>query len=374
MRYSIHFRLINLAILAVYVTSILVIPVLAACSDIIDNTEFFLQETANNTRNLISSIYAESEDYGISKSDYSNLELEKQIPTYNLIDGDLVPTEISIFPLYSDRELIALITSFCVDDIVESMISTDYVEDISNYINGVYDKYEFVLVYDCNGIQVVTSQETNTIHEYSYDATFSNVYECNIEDEVNSILHNEALNDTDVMVITVNNEVMPYSTNGSGNVNLSVPRYNQGSTNLCWAYSVASIGNYLSSSLQYTGIEVAQELYGDNYNYGAIIDDALAVLDYLYGYYYNSQSSTLSESVLYDILYAGYPVYSHYTCSSGAHAVVLRAINTSTSYFSIMNPGTGTYQCFTNSSGNYTITYNSKSWTLNKWGYYYDQY
>lgn len=41
------------------------------------------------------------------------------------------------------------------------------------------------------------------------------------------------------------------------------------------------------------------------------------------------------------------------------------------SYFAIMNPGTGTYNGYTNSSGDYTITYNSKSWDLDKWGYYY---
>lgn len=158
---------------------------------------------------------------------------------------------------------------------------------------------------------------------------------------------------------------------------MSVYKYDQGSTKLCWAYSVASIGNTLWGSEKYTGIQVAQKLYGtSNYNLGANTTNAMQMLNSLYYYQYGISTSTLAETTAYDFINAGYPIYLKLYCSSSdsSHAVVLRAINTSTHYFSIMNPGSGTYQGFTNSSGNYAITYNSKTFTLENWGYYYYLY
>ncbi len=158
---------------------------------------------------------------------------------------------------------------------------------------------------------------------------------------------------------------------------MSVYKYNQGTTSLCWAYSVASIGNTLWGSEKYTGIQVAQNLFGtSNYNKGANTTQAMQMLNSLYYYQYGISTSTLAESTAYDFINAGYPIYLKLYCSSSdsAHAVVLRAINTSTHYFSIMNPGHGTYEGFTNSSGNYAISYNYKTFTLENWGYYYYLY
>lgn len=370
-----HLRVFALMFVMAFTFSLMSMPV-AAYDDLLIEVDTELsassgiwQRSAENARTLLASIYGESEAYGISKEDYVDIALGSQIQTFDLVDGELEPTEVAVFPLYSGDSLIAFITSFYVENTLESMISTDYVDEITSSLD---EDDAYALVYDCNGVQLVSSYGIDTIQEYAYDDNLSDLDDCNIQ-EISASIDMTTVNIvSEVIEIEGVDATIQGTARGSGNVNLSVPKYNQGSTKLCWAYTVASIGNFLSSNVQYTGIEVAKELHGDDYNHGADTNDALDVLDYLYGYYYDYKTSTLTESKLFDILDAGYPVYAYYTSSlGGAHAVVLRAINTSSHYFSIMNPGNGLYQGFTNTSGNYTITYNSKSWDLDEWGYYY---
>ena len=370
-----------------------------------------LQATITNTYNLIESIYYDGpENYGFDPSDLANLSLGNKIQTFIVSDKKLKTTESSLFPLFAGSKLIAHITTFYSGNTLESMISTELVNALSEYQGTA----PYVIVYDCDGVQLVSKDNVYTIREYTYDERKDSIIALLQEPDfpIDNLLN--SANDTDSFVLldSVNyycddlhrdnqeGQINQYQstedigittsgpdnnlldlfyrgtvTQGSGNVSLLVPKYNQGQTNLCWAYSVASIGNYMYGSALYTGIQVAQALYGTNYNQGACISDAMDTLYYLYPYYYAIGTGTLSESVLYDYLASGSPVYGHFSAgTTHNHAVVLRAMNTSTHYFSFMNPGTGVYAGTTNNAGSYAFSYNGLTWNLASWGYYYYYY
>lgn len=334
-----------------------------------------LTATLSNVQTLLLSVSEEPEAYGIAPDSLSNLTLGAQILSFVASNGELVESSNYIYPLYSDGELIALITSFYVNGILESMISTDFVDDISELD---VETQSYAIIYDCNGVQLVTENGTEMIDEYPYDLTRSPVTSIELA-EIDSVLEVSAQKNGNLYTVAngFDNGISTASVTGSGNATMNVYKYNQGAYHLCWAFSIASIGNTLWGSEPYDGVDVAQALYGtSDYDKGANTTQALQMLNTLYYYQYGISTATLAESTAYDFINAQYPIFMKYYCaaSDGNHAAVLRAINTSTHYFSIMNPGNGTYQGFTNSSGNYAITYNAKTWTLENWGYYYYLY
>ncbi len=90
-----------------------------------------IADTLANAQILLAGISEDPEEYGIDFADLSSLELGAQIPTYVAEDGELKDADSYLYPLYSDGRLIAFITSFYVDEILESMISSDLTDEIS---------------------------------------------------------------------------------------------------------------------------------------------------------------------------------------------------------------------------------------------------
>lgn len=323
--------------------------------------------TVSNISILLNSVAQEPEAYGISSNSLHNLSLGEQIPTYILSDDDPVETSSYVYPLYSGNELIAHITSFYVGNTLESMISTELSSVVNELLN---ENSTYAIVYDCDGVQLVSSQGIEPIAEYSTDPNLGSVYSY-VEDNSDLALYIASTNEAASTIPIAFDSIDVMGTNGSGNTSMEVYKYYQGNTLLCWAYSVASIGNTLFGSELHTGVEVAMIYWGSDYNRGLAIAGAIDTLNFVYPCYYEVSSSTLSESTAYDHIDAGFPIYMNYQTpdTKHAHAVVLRAINTSSHYFSIMNPGSGTYQGYTNTSGAYSITYNSRTYNLYKWGY-----
>lgn len=94
-------------------------------------------ETINNLQILLSSVSEEPEAYGMNSSDLTSLSLGSRIQTYCVCDEKLVEADSFLYPLFSDGELIAHITSFYIDNVLESMISTDLVDIVSVATNDI---------------------------------------------------------------------------------------------------------------------------------------------------------------------------------------------------------------------------------------------
>lgn len=85
-------------------------------------------------------------------------------------------------------------------------------------------------------------------------------------------------------------------------------------------------------------------------------------------------TTTIAPSTALTYLAAGYPLYGDFTRTGGAHAVVIRGVNTSTKTFSVMNPTptTSNYTAGTISSSNvwtFISGYSGSLYTLRSYGF-----
>ncbi len=111
-------------------------------------------------------------------------------------------------------------------------------------------------------------------------------------------------------------------------------------SNICWAASIACIGNYLTS-YSITAISIAQSVYGSNWNQGASTSTALDALYNVYWIRYSYYANTApTDSRIYNNISGGYPVYSRWRWTNGYHAGVIRGIETG-SYVLVMDPEYG---------------------------------
>ena len=317
--------------------------------------------------------YLQSDMSAFEKSSFAALSVGSKIQEYELIDNELVRSPCHRFPVLSGGKVIATVVAFQVGNTArqeEYQLSTEFVETI----NALPEKTAYAIVYDCSGIHLMTSNTYYTITELPFDH-----HRTSINDFMNTI------NPTEITVFLESEytcskaiEFSPHVTpRGTGSCFLTVPVYYQGSLNLCWAYSVAAIGNYSCGYEKYTGTEIAQIRLGSDNNHGKSIEYARETLEILYSLNYTISTGTLPETFLYDLLLFDAPVMAHYEAISDSerdHMVVISGINTNTHTFTVVNSGLGQTQTQTNTYGTYRIYYNSTSWDLKKWGFDQDIY
>lgn len=319
-------------------------------------------KTLSNISNLLDSVLIEPEAYGLSTSDFTNLSLGEQIPTYRVESRGLTETETYLYPLYSNNKLIAHITSFYHNGVLNSGFSTALATAMSNLPNKVT---AHAIVYDYAGTNIVWENGTALAYECT-DVSLSSM------DTLPSTISIALSTTNEANTIPVSySPTSAANSRGSGYAVMSVYRYYQGSSSLCWAYSVASIGNTLSGAELHSGVSIARALHGDDYNHGATAAQAINTLNDSYtGIYYTvrtASNSTLTESVAYDFIDAGYPIYMHHHITGHNHATVLRLINTSTKIFGIMNPATGSYETYSYSGTDYAYVHNGNTLLLQRW-------
>ena len=161
--------------------------------------------------------------------------------------------------------------------------------------------------------------------------------------------------------------IATYSNNDYQSATLSVSVVSQlPYSNICWAASVACIGNYLTSS-SYTAVDVAKTVYGTNFNQTASAETALGALKNIYGVGYTYHVSVPSDDTIYNNLSKGYPIYSLWSYSSGNHATVIRGVLTN-SYVMVMDPEFGFTTAWKN-SGVYSYVSGYSGVTLELFAY-----
>lgn len=154
------------------------------------------QTTADNARRLLASIYFDDwQEYGLPENAYTenNFALGQQIPSYDLVDGQLVSTEVFCFPLYCQGQLSSLISSFYAGDTLESGIES--AEDIGGLL-GSTRAFAFVYAYD--GFYLAKSDGVFLVREYTPDQGLSEITAEGVDIQLSQLISDLSPVDTDL--------------------------------------------------------------------------------------------------------------------------------------------------------------------------------
>lgn len=303
-------------------------------------------------------IHDDTEGFNITKEQIKQLYIGNPIYTYTYFaTGELECNDFKLYPIFLDFKIVLLVLK-------SNDGSIQVTKGLVNELNSFQGK-DVAIIYDSEKCYVwnKSDKEVNVIGHFQ--ETFENrgswVQYDNTEE-----LHANKLNSNQKLNIELEESSISRGSE-SAIVTLSVPVVRQGSyTNLCWAASVKSIGQYLTG--RSVSIEtIAQTWYpADDFNHGTSIAYAIEALDYRYSVDYTVRSST-SETTIYGNLSSGYPVYSDWSSSAGNHANVIRGINRNSSTLYIMDPQCGnTSASKTSGVYKYTSPYSGRLYSLNK--------
>lgn len=152
--------------------------------------------------------------------------------------------------------------------------------------------------------------------------------------------------------------------------NLSVPIIMQGNNPWCWAASIASIVNYTTGS-NLSAQNVVNAVGGTN-DHGSIQNICKGYANY--GFSCELKTRTLSYQEVKDSINAGKPIQALFINNSNeGHSVVISGYTDTGygKYYSIMEPGAGTYNMISENNGSPYITYNNETFY---WVYTYVSY
>lgn len=138
-------------------------------------------------------------------------------------------------------------------------------------------------------------------------------------------------------------------------ITLPTPTVMQIADRICWAASVASIGNYRTSN-NYTAQYVAQQHFGTDYNQYGNLSLSMDMLRSIYGvsYQFYSNYETIDDDKIYRNLSEGYPLFGRWeTGSTAKHQTVIRGLNVTLGRLYLMDPEIGYVQA-SKQGGNYS--------------------
>lgn len=310
----------------------------------IDNQSLIYREIEKS----FSAIIPEKEYYGLGNVDMGNLSIGEKIPTYEVVDRNLEPTSVSLYPIFDNTGVIVIVaaTSTINGEIIVSLSQT-FVDTLRLLAPGS----QISIIYDKNNAYLLNDSTLTKLTEYPYE---NHLNRDNIETLTeNSLasLHGTALSAN--KSLSVANLPKPYGGEGDEEIYLSVPKKTQPSGSLiCWAACCASIISYIYNHNYDT--EWMAEQYGSMA--GEDTEDVLKFINNFFTVDYK-YSCTNDYINIWTSLCADKPVYGGFqnlNNSENAHALVIRGISY-WSVFSVMDPDTGIYATGTiNGSGGWT--------------------
>ncbi len=254
----------------------------------------------------LSAIIPEKEYYGLGDVDMGNLSIGEKIPTYEVVDGDLEPTSISLYPIFDNTEAVVIVaaTSTINGEIVVSLSQT-FVDALKllapdSQISIIYDKNDAYLLNDGTLIKLT---------EYPYENHLN-------RDNIETLTENSlaSLRGTALSAnkrLSVAELPKPFGVDDE-EIYLSVPIKAQPNNVLCWAASCASIVSYIYNH-DYD-VEWMAELYGDptSRNTKEIVD----FLNKFFTVDYKVADDHIYTNI-WTSLHAGKPVYGCFQRSYG---------------------------------------------------------
>ena len=314
------------------------------------------------------------------------------IAAYEYIDDALVPVSYELYPVFSNGEIVYLATK-TVDTDGSAHIQLSQPFTLLGILNAYADTASAVaLLYDAEVCYFIADNDVVTVSRHealenrssfaSEESVLASAYQLNS-------LHGISSSNT-VIVATDHADTL---ANARASASLNVDYVSQlisgYSSYICWAASVACIGNFVTGG-SYTARQIAEYRYYLEHGYesGAISDwnirasfsVAKQVMSSVYNITMNYYSTTVSnrDTRIYNDIALNHPVFSIWdwsvkksdgTVVTGSHACVIRGINTG-SYVLVMDPEFGFAVAYLNANNTYAYTssYSSTYLPLSSFG------
>lgn len=336
----------------IIVFSIVFVIVFSAC---IDNKEILAQDDVahdnggNEYRelaNYLEDLICDS-NFMCSYSSRKALEIGNEIKVYEVErDNTLIEAEYSLFPIFVNGTIKYTI---CKGEGVVQ-ISSEFANDINKHKN------EHISIVNDKQAVYIFKQETKGIIKIlniSEPVDTRGILDvANIPNNVNANMVEPIYDATYKLthVAIKSDSIIPTIT-------LAAPVVLQKYSNICWAASVASVGNYLTKK-SYSAVDVAKGYLGKDFNHSKTLEDSKNALKKMYNisYKHYSYNTPPDEMKIYNNLSAGYPLIGRWKTSSSTHQTVIRGIKHTSGCIYVMDPEQG-----------YVIAYGNG----NKFSYYY---
>ena len=262
------------------------------------------------------------------------------IHSYELTALGFEKTQYEMYPLFYGEKLVFFVLKYSME---EGEIYVQITDCLIKEMTPFVGHENVALLYDINSCYCISTNFVKKINKYE------------------RITSRKKLNDKDLTEFRGKEEVQYACLRGknvleytylseravSSSATIVVPYITQNPyENICWAASVACVGNYLTS-YSHTATYVAQATFGStNWNRTNTLYGALGALSSVYGITYGvySNNSAPSDSRIYNNISSGYPLWTGWIYSVGSttysHSCVIRGISTG-SYVYVMDPAYG---------------------------------
>ena len=294
----------------------------------IDNQSLIYREIEKS----LSAIIPEKEYYGLGDVDMGNLSIGEKIPTYEVVDGNLQPTSVSLYPIFDNTGALAVVaaTSTVNGEIIVS-ISQTFVDTL----RLLAPDSQISIIYDKNAAYLLSDGTLTKLTEYSYKTYFD-------RDDIETLTENSLASLCGVELnankrLSVEDLPKPLGMDDEEiylQVNKVLQRPYQYA---CWAACIACVFGYIEHCPYFTGSIVAR--------YGSDKPQPTAdVVDYINEWYSNSNVKYVvaydhNYSNIWTSLYNDKPVIALFDVPNQeiGHFVVIRGISY-WSVFSLMDP------------------------------------
>lgn len=321
------------------------------------------------------------EGYVLPTIDGQPVYLGNPIKAYTYQDGAYHLESIECWPLFMDGEAIATVTTILNDDGASHfLLSSGPVESL---VNALMKSDEVAMVYDDEDLEVFITPEdalatdgeeglsqiqftaeiwsdisADPSNQLTYDPDA--VYELDTQKEFEGVADSivveegpgsQSVNESLELADSSDGIELYAQKVGSFNY-LLVPTTDQGSTPTCWAYAVASIGQYMTTHwlsprniYARLGLSWAEE--------AGSLEQTQSALSL---FWYPNSSTPIRSTIVWGGLTDtavkrwisnGAPIYARLVTKGSAHGVVIRGYNMplgKSFSVSIMNPGYGRYE------------------------------
>lgn len=340
---------------------------------------------------ILTSVEEEKEHYGLSDLNFSAVQLGDEIPTYKVSDGKFVPADIKIIPITDGTDFLSFFyVANDVDGFPFVQLSNELISPLQNFVNGD----PFSIIYDEDGAYVyvdgnihllgLKEQSIYTVEISEYAPIKPPVILERNENNLISVVAPDSFADLTTRsctkpscILNVSSfaeNISIHSANAFTSKYLYVDKIPQPEgTKICWAICIASIANYLFDG-PWTYTDIVQ-MFNSGVDSGMYTENVISNFNYYFGADWGYNYTTkINPDVILSYLLDDYPLYSSFTHSKGAHAVVIRGVSTTQRTFSVMNPTPTTTGYTTGSfSSNNTLSfvggYSGATYTLESYAF-----
>lgn len=328
-------------------------------------------EIQNQMIRILTSIEKEKEEFGLADVDFAEVQVGREILTYRIIDGEIFPNNLRLFPILHEGQLRSF---FYVTDTPDNelyvQLSSELVSSIAPYTNAA----PFALVYDASGVYLYSEGE---FYQLGNTEGHLGIVENDKSTEQLTYTEKHKISTAGLSIcLTLNATSVDTSQSSRGIISAYLPvkiiKQPEG-TNICWAISVASIVNYVfDNDVSYESIVY---YFTDGEDRGLDTEDIIWNLNRWFHTTWDYElTNKMKPDLAVDYLALDYPLLGGFTSSHGSHSVVIRGANSEKRTFSIMNPTPTTtdYTAGTISSTNiwrFVSGYSGLSYTMSSYGY-----